>query len=127
MNLETAPTLPRLSTLPIGTCFDAMAGFIYGKLFRANAGMAAAIVATNCIAKQILFHTANKLFGNGQELRSHQIFVATFSITHMALLVALRQFNIIGQTGFLWLGAVGSVVAAHRSYWIYKQANQLTP
>lgn len=127
MNLETTPTLPRLSTLPIGACIDATIGFTYGKLFRANAGMAAAIAAIYCISKQILFHTTNKLVGNGQELRSHQIFVATFSISHTAFLVALRQFNIIGQAGFLWLGAVGSIVVAHRAYWIYKQTNQPIP
>ncbi|CUI16039.1 putative membrane protein [Candidatus Protochlamydia naegleriophila] len=120
MNAETAPTLPRLSTLPIGACMEATVGFTFGKLFRTNAGMAAAITAIYFIGKQILYHTTNKLIGNGQELRSHKIFVATFSITHTAFLVALRQFNIIGQPGFLWLGAFGSIVVAHRSFWIYK-------
>ncbi|MFI0434147.1 MAG: hypothetical protein ACH350_00280 [Parachlamydiaceae bacterium] len=132
MNNVTPPSLPILKKCPYYVGIAACEGYVYGKICHVNPSLAATILALHALAQTLLYHTADYFFRDKNRqsqkstpLDSQKIFIVTSTLVSMITLVALKEFNLIGQFFYFLLGVGALGYLINRASYIQKEETAL--
>lgn len=95
--------LPQLSDIPRVAVLTAAMGYVYGSLFKVNPQLAACAIAVSSVGNIILFAVANPILHGDANLRSHKIYMATYTIAMIVSAIAFRELQLIATLGTIVL------------------------